>query len=98
MSAEYHHTDSGTSYTVNSDGTVTRRDHRRSSQRPSSGGGDNSGWCVFFFIIIIIIAIVAGVNIYNENSYLNVSRTNVSMDASGGTTSINVNSNRDWQI
>lgn len=98
MSAEYHHTDSGTSYTVNSDGTVTRRDHRGSSQRPSSGGGDNSGWWVFFFIIIIIIAIVAGVNIYNENSYLNVSRTNVSMDASGGTTSINVNSNRDWQI
>lgn len=101
MAAEYHQTGSGKGYTLNSDGTVTRQGDPSVSPRPSSSGNngsDHTGFWIFLFIVAAIIAIVIGINVYNKNSYLNVSPSSVSIDAEGGTIYVDVSSNREWKI
>lgn len=99
MIREHHHTGSGEGYIINSDGSVTRNVSKRNSTNPSpSCDSNNSVWWILFFIILVISSIVIGVHVYNENSFLSVSQTNILMSSSGGTTTINVNSNRDWHI
>lgn len=97
MISEHNKTTTGKGYVINNDGTVTRDVGSAGTNSPGENK-KSKGWIVLLICIVIILSSIAGIYIYNETSYLEVSKKNIIISASGGITKVNVDSNRDWYI